>query len=552
MQELSGKSLWISPRIGGKVHMNEATPRRGQRGGLLALLALAALLPQTSCVVLPVRVAPGAEGVVVDARTRSPIADAIVVIRFDGRHGDVLPDREVLGHREVRTDAAGRFQVASLVRPGLSAWPVYKTDARVVAVLKEGFLCGQPVSLHSSVPVRIRLEPAGDVEQQRASCSPVPAEPGEADEYMMAWRSLFPETERVGESEKDRQLVRILEARAAMGFGENCRGPVFDLALSRDGKRASYVIAADIPEVRIIEFGDDGPRLTDFRMSDKSWPPRRLAWSSTGDLVLWEASVDGVRSASPSIFGSDRFEVIWRAPDRRLAPPAAQAHRAARVKTSSSLGPSPLEPADLNDEGDSRWAGRSFALKREMNPESGLSADRLRITREDGSLNTVALPGESCGPSGRFGRPHYRIIADGSHGIDLRYVGGGCHAVQIDLETGAWAQLDDSDEARVCSETRIVPASHFNAALRSYAREVERARIEAGADPVASYALLIAPDGATSVATRNHIGEAVSTAVPDFPLATPLRRIEVSLVGNVYRAPNSAAPVPKAKSLEPL
>ena len=47
-----------------------------------------------------------------------------------------------------------------------------------------------------------------------------------------------------------------------------------------------------------------------------------------------------------------------------------------------------------------------------------------------GSLACYALtlPGEACGQAGRFGRPQYRMSADGHSGIDLRFVGGGCHA----------------------------------------------------------------------------------------------------------------------------
>jgi hypothetical protein len=269
--------------------------------------------------------------------------------------------------------------------------------------------------------------------------------------------------------------------------------------------------------------------------------------------VLWEPSANAQRSVSPSIFGSDRFEVIWRAPNRRVAPPASPAFRTARVKTSSATRHSPLEPADLNDEGDARWAGRSFSLQREIDPDTGLSSDRLKVVHEDGTPNVITLPGESCGPHGRFGRPHYRITADGSAGIDLRFVEGGCHGVQIDFESGAWTRLDNSSDLAVCGDTRKVPASNFKAALRSYSREVESARVAAGGDPIASYALIIGEDGRTHAESRDHFGNAIRAEVPDFPIATPLRRIDVSLVSTVYQAPASpAAPAPEAKRLEPL
>jgi hypothetical protein len=304
--------------------------------------------------------------------------------------------------------------------------------------------------------------------------------------------------------------------------------------------------------VRIVEFAAGGSRRLDFVFHDQGWPPRRLAWTSAGDLVLWEPSADVGRSVSPSLFGSDRFEVVWRSQQRRVAPPAAPGFRTSRVEVSRAPEHAPLEPADLNDEGDARWVGRSFSLNQTIDAETGLGRDRVRLVRADGSRNTIELPGEACGPHGRFGRPHYRISADGSSGVDLRFVEGGCHAVQIDLENGAWTRIDEAAEAASCSDTRAIPASHFNAALRGYAAEVQAARTAAGSDPAASYALIIAPDGSTRVETRNHVGEAVAADLPDFPLETPLRRINVSLVGTVYQAPTTATPIPAPKDLDPL
>lgn len=532
--------------------MRGAAGRIHQERALLAALAVSALLFQTSCAVLPVKVAPGSSGVVVDADTGVPIADALVVVRYDGRHGDVLPDREVLGHREVRSDARGQFSVDSLVRAGLSVWPVYKTEVRVVAVFKDGYRCARPAANRRGGPIRVRMHAALDADDQRASCSPVPANPGEADEYLGAWRGLFPDTDPLAEPDSERQLVRVVETRSALGYGENCQGPVFDLALAPNGQRASYVVAPDVPEVRIVEFSAAGPRRSDFVVRDESWPPRRLAWTSTGDLVLWEPSADTQRSVSPSIFGSDRFEVVWRAPNRRVAPPAAPSFQATRVKTSSAVQHSPLDPADLNDEGDARWSGRSFSVKRTIDAKTGLASESLHMVRADGSANAIALPGESCGPLGRFGRPHYRITADGRSGIDLRFIDGGCHAIAIDFESGAWTRLDATSDIAVCNESRSVPASAFNAALQSYAREVEKIRVSAGADPVASYALVIAKDGSTRIETRNHMGEAITAAAPDFPIETPLRRIDVSLLGSVYAPLGSTPAVPEARGLEPL
>jgi len=530
--------------------MSGAILRIAYRSAPFAAVATLLALFQTACIVLPARIASGVKGVVVDSVSGATVADAIVVVRFDGRFGDVLPDREVLGHREARSDADGSFRIGPLVRPGLSAWPLYKTDARVVAVLKQGYRCAKPLAVRGDGDVRIRLQPALDAGDQRESCRPVPANRGEAENYMAAWRALFPAEVTAQAAESQRQLDRLLEARSALGFGENCRGPVSDLALSPDGLRAGYSAAPERPAVHLVEFAPERPRSPEFLMHDESSPPRRLAWTSAGDLVLWEPSTDGDRSLS--IFGPDRFDLVWRAPRRRVAPPAAPSFRAERVATGSRPRHSPLEPADLNDEGDSRWLGRSFSMRRALDPKTGLASDRLAVARKDGSRYEIQLPGEACGPHGRFGRPHYRITAAGDTGIDLRFIEGGCHAVQVDLATGAWEKLDEHRDAAVCDDTRNVPASYFNAALRSYAREVQVARTAAGGDEVASYALIIAPDGSTRVETRNHVGEAVSADVPAFPLTTPLRRINVSVVGAVYKAPNTPSPVPDTNDLDPL
>jgi hypothetical protein len=534
------------------MHMGGATLPFGHGRVLFAVLTSALAFFQTACIVLPVRIASGIEGVVVDAASGQSVVDALVVVRFDGRYGDVLPDREVLGHREARTDASGGFRVGSLVRPGFSAWPLFKTDARVVAVLKEGYRCAKPLAVRGDGVVKIPLQPALDAGDQRESCRPVPANPGEAEEYMTAWRALFPEEQDAQDVESERQIARILESRSVLGFGENCQGPVTDLALAPDGLRVGYVAVPERPEVRIVEFGPDGPRPSELIVHDESASPRRLVWTSAGDLVLWEPSADAYHSVSPSIFGSDRFEVIWKPPHRRVPPPAAPSFRARHLRTDSRPQHSPLDPADLNDEADARWLRRTFSLNRALDPETGLASDRLGVVREDGSRYEIPLPGEACGPHGRFGRPHYRITATGNAGIDLRFVDGACRAVQIDLETGAWVRLDESSEPATCSSERNVPASHFNNALRSYAREVQLARTTAGGDPAASYALIIGPDGATRVETRSHAGKAVSIHVSDFPLATPLQRINVSLVGGVYKAPLAPPPVRGVDDLEPL
>ena len=98
-------------------------------------------------------------------------------------------------------------------------------------------------------------------------------------------------------------------------------------------------------------------------------------------------------------------------------------------------------------------------------------------------------------------------------------------------------------------KTGNIPATHLETALRGYARDVQAARLSAGGDVAAAFALTIAPDGTTRVETRNLEGEIVTADVPDFPLTTPLRRIQVSIVGAAgFKGP--AADI--KRGLEPL
>ena len=123
-------------------------------------LAAALALNLSSCLLLPVRVAPGIEGTVVDRASGEPLAGAIVLGRFDGHYGDALPDREHLGHAETTTGPDGRFRVKTYLRGGLSLWPHFRTEARVVGVMREGYRCPPPLLVPSSEPVRIALSAA--------------------------------------------------------------------------------------------------------------------------------------------------------------------------------------------------------------------------------------------------------------------------------------------------------------------------------------------------------------------------------------------------------
>jgi hypothetical protein len=507
-------------------------------GAVLALL-------QISCVVLPVRVAPGVSGTVVDVASGKPVEGALVVVRFDGHYDDILPDREVLGHREAKTDSRGRFSIGFLMKPGISAWPTFRTEARVVAVMGDGYRCPRPQRVPDSREVRVGIQPALDANDRRDSCSPVPAEKGEAVAYMAAWRQLYPDAQAGPDADEIHQLERLLSARSKFGFGENCEGPALDLALAPDGHRAAFEIAGDREsEVHVMELLASRSKLTEVVARDLQPSARRLAWMSPAELVLWEPAADSYQSVSPSVSSTGEFERIWsatgpasRAFDRSEAPPLQPEQMAALV----------LAPEDLNDEGDARWRGRSFVLQQRPNPETGLPQDDLRVYRKDATSYTLSLPGEVCGPRGRFGRPQYRIAADSRTSLDLRFVEGGCHVVRTDLETGEWSVLDSVKRAGVCRATRRIQPTELRTALRGYTRELESAIVEAGADPASAYALRIEANGKTRLDTRGFSGASMTIEVPRFPLHTPLQRIEISTlsggspIGGISKVSGSTA-----------
>lgn len=515
---------------------------RASRGAsaLAAATLGAGLLLLTSCVVLPVRIGPAVDGLVVDQSSGKPLKGALVVVRFDGRYDDVLPDRDLIGYQEARTDAGGRFNMARLVRPGFSAWPLFKTEARVVGVMHEGYRCAAPRAVPGSGPVRIALTPALDDLDRRESCRPVPAERGEATAYMDAWRTLFADGGAQGPSESDRQVERLLAARTVLGFGENCAGPVTDLAIAPGGARAALRIAGqDGAGLQRIELATGARRAIDAPATGS--PSARLAWVAASELVLVEQGAAPESAFARSTLATARFERVWSGADD--ASPAAPAPG----RGSEARSPS-LDPEDLSDESDRLWGGRTFTLARTLDPTTGLPADELRVTRKDGSRLALLLPGEACGPAGRFGRPHYRMAADGRSGLDLRFVGGGCHAVRIDLESGAWKKLDTASAPARCQTARRVPASNLFVALRGYMRGVESALVAGGADPAAAFVLEIGDGGETHAQARDFAGEPRDLRVPRFPIDTPLRRIDVSTVGLA----RPAAPGPaNAASSEP-
>jgi hypothetical protein len=509
-------------------------------------LATLVALGASGCL-LPVRTAPGVEGRVVDQASGEPITDALVVVRYDGHYGGPLPDREHLGHLETTTDADGRFELPRYTRGGLSIWPGFRTEARVAAVLRDGYRCATPQHVEEGRAVRIPLTPALDIEDQRQSCRPIASRRGETDAYRSAWHQLFPPAETPADREQQRQIARLLRARASMGFGENCEGPISNLTLAPDGGRVAFVAprgaGAQVQIVELAKGGPGAPRVTSELGADRD---RRLAWNGAGDLVLWREASAGQRTISASVFAPGRSEVVWTA-----SPPVPISIDEHAPLTQRRNDPRrPLEPADLSDEAETLWLGRSFALESGVDPDSGLAADRLIVTREDASRYAIDLPGESCGGS-RYGRPQYRIGAEGRLAFDLRFIEGGCHAVAIDLERGEWQRLDRSAEKASCRAQRGIPPAQFRTALRGWSRELGAALAAAGADEGASYAIRIEKDGSARVQARDFAGASISVEAPPFPLSTPLRRIDVTHVAP-HSGGSRAFPQAPPADLEPL
>jgi hypothetical protein len=389
--------------------------------------------------------------------------------------------------------------------------------------------------------VEVALPPAQSPAERRDSCRPVSPRESDAPRYAAAWRGLYPPRQSAEQREAERELERVLEARALFGFGDNCEGPVQDLALAPGGKRVAYLARqGDASRVSVVELSSPARHVARLPVEDVGF--EQLAWSGPSELVLWSPATELDRAVSPSIFAAAPPRVVWRAD----AVPAAPLPSPDPGPVRDAAPRRPLDPANLHDEGDARWLGRSFALRRALDPATGLPRDLLRIDETDGGSREIALPGEACGPRGQFGRPHYRIAFDGRTALDLRHVRGGCHAVAIDLASGHWGVIDDARGRSACREARAVPAGELETALRAYVLDVQDALVAAGADRSATYSLRIGPHGATDAVSRDVEGRPVRASVPDFPLTTPLRRIDVSVVG---ADPDVVAP---PRGIEPL
>jgi len=500
-----------------------------------ARFAVLLALWATACVPLPVQVTPGVSGRVVDQDSGAPLADAIVVVRYDARGDELMPERDLLGHREVRTDDSGRFHVSQSAVAGLSSWPHGRTEAQVVGVMKDGYRCSHPRRIPQSGRVTVAVESAEGRDDRRASCRPLAARPSEVPEYLAAWRSLYPREQGPGGGSAGPETAAILAARATFGFGRNCSGPAIDLALAPGGRRAAIALdTAGLHQVEIVALGPEVQTL------DRVDPPpreaRRLGWVSEEELVFWEpGELAPPASASLDASRDTSSQTIWRGPKA--------------AATDADPGALPMQASVRNDAGEARWRGRSFEIQRSVDPDSGLARETLRVASADVGTRVLALPGEACGPSGQYGRPHFRIDRSGRRGLDLRFLDGGCRAVAIDLDTGAVARLDSaSSRPAVCRESRRVPLSRLRAAVGDYVKDVESALEAAGGDPRATFSLNIDPQGRTEVQARDYMGGMLRIPLEPFPLRTPIRRIDVTGVAGAASPPAA----PAKHLLEPL
>jgi len=510
--------------------------------GLLA--SVATTLALGACLPTPVLHAPEVGGRVVDAETGDPLVGAIVVVRYDARYEDLLPDRDLVGHAEIESDANGEFRAGPVWRFGLSLWPLVRTEARVTGVMLDGYRCPSPVAIPAAGRVQVALTRAFDPTDRRTSCRPVSATPAEAPRYLAEWRSLHPGVLSEHDKERDRELSRVLAARDVFGFGENCEGPVADLALAPDGRRLAYLVHESASSrVGVVAVEGDARPLASVpagsaSRSDPNSGTRRLAWAGADELVIWEPAnrLDRAFSVSLVSMAGAPPEVIWRAD-------AASGESVAATGSGPSRRPQAVE--EVNAAGEALWQGRSFALVRSLDPETGLALDRMRVIGSDGTRREIPLPGETCGPRGQFGRPQHRIGDGGRTAFDLRHVQGGCHVVGIDLSTGAWRVVDSVDAPTACREARSIPAAQIDLALRGYALEIEEALEAAGADPAAAYSVRIEPGGDTRVVSRDFGGDIRVAPLPTFPIATPLLRIDVAVLGSARSTGSKAAPVPE-------
>ena len=157
----------------------------------LALVAAFAAAGPLGCIPLPVVVTPPVAGHVRDSKTGRPVAGAVVVVRFDARYDDLLPDRDVISHRELISAADGSFELGRSANAGIAVWPLMRSEARVVGVIVDGYRCPAP-RLVSGGSIELDLSPALDDDDRRDSCRPIGARAADAPLYLAAWQALHP------------------------------------------------------------------------------------------------------------------------------------------------------------------------------------------------------------------------------------------------------------------------------------------------------------------------------------------------------------------------
>jgi hypothetical protein len=393
----------------------------------------------------------------------------------------------------------------------------------VTEVAAEGYRCLAPQVATPERPLRIELLPA--------------PEAGDGANCAAGSSAASPEAAGAAGSGRAGELVAedpasddTLAARSLLGFGANCRGPIVDLTLAPDGRYAAF--AARVPtglEVRVADLGA-GTKDAPVGLVSGEAIDSRLAWTEPGGLALRTDPSPGDRSAQEA-----DLRLVW-SPPVAGQPPAAPAPPG--LEAAERAAP---EAADRHDEAVLRWAGRVFRVQRAPDPASGLAREWLEVTLEEGVARSILLPGEACSLGGRFGRPEQRIASDGETALDLRWVEGGCHAIRIDLTTGDWSRLDSETSPGECRDSRRLPASALHRAVEGYARELERRLSEASLDPLAAFTLEIDSERNTRLVTRDLHGEPRVLDAPEFPIATPLRRLEVTAAGAASERPTAPA-----------
>ncbi|NNL86091.1 MAG: hypothetical protein HKP27_10585 [Myxococcales bacterium] len=501
-----------------------------------------------------------------------PIAGATVVARFDASYDQVLGERQLLGHREVITDAEGRFRIDTFHSAGFSAWPWLEARSSVVGVIHEDYLCTNRAARLADGSLRVLLLEATDSRPRIDSCQPVSATPAEAPSYWAAWHRLH----SLEQERPEKLAARGLEARTLFGFGRNCRGPVLDAALSPGGERLARLIERPASaeavkrRIQILELADTGEPVivyaAPFRFDALKG---HLAWIGSGDLAWVEEGLHLAETRGPEARGaplevprpsSGRLARVLYSAGRNalVALPAAPAPLPSGTRWTSS--PEPVDatmdialpgrpetlPAsasgtvdapvvageeDRHDRAGLRWGERQISRLERLGRHSGMPRATLRVSKPGAATVDARLPGEACGRSGAFRGPEYTISASGNLALDLRYTQGACQIVAVDLRRGAWRTLARAEGTASCQEARDVPPSQFRAAFPDYAAALDRIIEQADLEPNVAFRIVLGPSHAARLEIPTSSGRTEILDAPPFPVKTPLREIGVSTLG---------------------